>query len=509
MNRDALVLISLVALAGCDEPITCGVFAWDEARMRCVCPPDTETLPNGSCALPDGSVIGRPDDDGGTGRDASPIDACEELTVYRDEDGDGFGDSSMSMTTCGAIPTGYVAMGNDCDDACGECHPDRAEQCDQVDNDCDRGVDEDTAGTACAWLCGAAGCDDPAEVAAGTRHACVRTSSGRVYCSGNNEFGQLGDGTIDTRTRFVAVTGLTDATDIGAGDDFTCAVRATGRVVCWGKNDAGQLGTGSTAMPSAPTPQPVSGVPSATEVECGGLHACARSGTSVACWGFNGAGQLGNGTLEDSGTAVTVTTLGAASDLALGLLHTCAVRTDGTVRCWGDGASGQLGNAATGGATRPTEVIGLSGVSAIAAGAVGAHTCARLSTGEVWCWGANGSGQLGDGSTMTPRTRAGRVSGLSGAIAIAAGSAHSCAADGARAVCWGEGDGVGDGTGFDRTTFVVASGVPSLAQLSAGSGYTVGVTADGRLYAWGRNDGQLADGTMTDRPTAISPMLPE
>ena len=83
----------------------------------------------------------------------------------------------------------------------------------------------------------------------------------------------------------------------------TCALRGTGEVVCWGYNDAGQLGDGTTVDRAAPVA--VKGISGAAQVAAGEEFTCARLATGgVKCWGSDTNGQLGNGSMSDFHTPV-------------------------------------------------------------------------------------------------------------------------------------------------------------------------------------------------------------
>ncbi len=188
---------------------------------------------------------------------------------------------------------------------------------------------------------------------------------------------------------------------MAAGGAHTCALRNDGTVYCWGDNWEGQLGDGTTAL-SRPTPVAVAGLTGATALAAGGSHTCAlQSDGTVACWGDNYYGQLGDGTTTSRPTPVAVAGLSGATALAVGGSHTCALRNDGTVACWGANYYGQLGDGTFTDRLTPTAVAGLSGATAIAAR--GSHTCALLADGTARCWGNNEYGQLGDGTARGAR----------------------------------------------------------------------------------------------------------
>src|SRR5206468_541092 len=143
----------------------------------------------------------------------------------------------------------------------------------------------------------------------------------------------------------------------------TCALPGDGTVRCWGQNDYGQLGNGtSDPVPDSPstfnpTPVTVSGITTAVAISAGGWYTCAvlRDGT-VRCWGDNNWGQLGNGSPE--GTTSTIpaapaTGITTAIATSAGAEHNCVLLRDGTVRCWGNNNFGRVGVGTTAAGTRP------------------------------------------------------------------------------------------------------------------------------------------------------------
>src|SRR5882672_5723251 len=301
----------------------------------------------------------------------------------------------------------------------------------------DRGQLGDGTQTDSATPVVVAGITGAAAVTGGGYHTCARFPDGTLQCWGRNDAGQLGDpGTLrEAVTTPVRVTGITTATAVSAGGFHTCALPGDGTVRCWGQNDYGQLGNGTRdPVPDTfnPTPVTVSGITTAVALSAGGWYTCAllQDGT-IRCWGDNTYGQLGDGapiappTIRIESTPVTVTGITTAVAIDAGVFHMCVLLRDGTVRCWGRNEDGRLGNGSTANSSTPTTV---PGITAAALGSGAEHTCAVLPDGTVRCWGDNNWGQLGNGSpagTRSPMPSA-PATGITTAIAGSSGAEHTC-----------------------------------------------------------------------------------
>ncbi len=266
-----------------------------------------------------------------------------------------------------------------------------------------------TPATVCADVTCSAALTGALAVAAGGSHSCTLMAGGTVRCWGDNEDGQLGDGTRTATATPIAVVELTNAVAVAAGESHTCALTEAGAILCWGSNGEGQIGDDRACGRRCSEPSQVAGLESGVAaISAGGLHNCAlMTDATVRCWGLNFDGQSGDGTSDNIRvTPVAVSGLSGVTALSSNGSfrgHTCAITAAG-VACWGDNANGQLGDGTTADRALPVDVVGLGvPVSAISSG--DAHVCAIAEIADrVLCWGHNGAGQLGDGTQVERHT---------------------------------------------------------------------------------------------------------
>ena len=313
-------------------------------------------------------------------------------------------------------------------------------------------------------------------IAAQGNHTLALLNDGTVRAWGDNEYGQLGNSSIDYFSNVpITVNGLSDVISVSGGFYNSIALLADGTVRTWGYNQYGQLGNNSTTQSNVPVT--VSGLSNVAAVT-GGLYssmALLNDGT-VRTWGSNSNGQLGNGTTTSSNVPVTVSGLNNVAGIAMGggngdfgLAtrdsggHSLALLADGTVYSWGDNASGQLGTGNNTNSTTPVNVPNLNGVISVAAG--GYHSLALLNNGTMSTWGNNFFGQVNNNYSIgnVPNVRnLGNVTGVSGGF----GHTMALLADGTVLASgfnyFGQ---VGNGTiGFGTGYFDTVRGLSGVAQ---------------------------------------------
>ena len=319
------------------------------------------------------------------------------------------------------------------------------------------------------------------QISASSYHTCAIASNDQVYCWGQNTWGQLGDGTTTNRNTPVAVQ-LGERPDltvkqISAGYLHTCAIASNDQVYCWGSNGYGQLGDGTTTQRNIPVAVQLGDRPDliVKQITAGDSHTCAiASNDQVYCWGYNGYGQLGDGTGgfgTNKYTPVAVQ-LGdrpdlAAKQIAAGNEHTCTIASNDQVYCWGSNGYGQLGV----GTDVGTDCFGMCHTAPIAV-------------------------QLGDRPDLTVKQ-------------ISAGYYHTCAiASNDQAYCWGSVSSVIHGTIYVESTIPIAVALGSRPDLVvkqvSGKIHVCTISGNDQAYCWGDNSyGELGDGTTTDRYTPV------
>jgi alpha-tubulin suppressor-like RCC1 family protein len=309
------------------------------------------------------------------------------------------------------------------------------------------------------------------QVASGDRHSITLYSDGTISASGNNAYGQLGDGTKTNRSEPVPVNGLSNVIAIAAGKWHSLAVTGEGRVWAWGDNRNRQLGNNT----SEDALEPVLVV-----------------------------------TQTNSGDLIPLTDVVA---VAASEVHTVALKRDGTIWAWGDNRYGQLGTGNTFSSATAKPVPGLADVRTITAGgdATTARTMARTGDGALWGWGNNAKCQMGENTwelQTTPKSLP-TLSRLGEIRALASGLAHGVALtfDG-QVYTWGDNQHgqLGDGTSTSRCAPMLVSGVSQVQTIAAGGAHTLVTQSDGTIRAWGKNEyGQLGDGTASDtgQPAAV------
>lgn len=361
-------------------------------------------------------------------------------------------------------------------------------------------------------------CPKAVGLEAGTSHTCLLAENGTVWCWGWNMWGQLGDGTTETKPLTpVQVVALDNVTKISAGGVHNCAIKTDGSLWCWGRNGYGALGIGNNE-PQNDGPVEVSTLTDVVDVSAGSAFTCAVAGPdrSVWCWGDNHSGQLGTGDTEWRLLPTQIENLSDVASVEAGDFHACVVKNDDTVWCWGSNKLSQIGDETNNTYIEnnnpnyasslvkliPTQVSGLSNVKSLAAAQQ--HTCALKNDNTVWCFGANFNGQIGVGLSIQDQWAIPvKVEELSDIYQFDAHSRHTCSVRSDGTVwCWGES---GPPEEVGSLKYIQSDFLPTqveglkvtIERVAVGQYHACGLDEDtGRVWCWGgKEDADTCDGT--------------
>jgi alpha-tubulin suppressor-like RCC1 family protein len=216
------------------------------------------------------------------------------------------------------------------------------------------------------------------QIAAGGSFGLALRSNGTVWSWGFNGDGELGNGTTDDSSVPVQVKGLSQVTKIAAGQTDSMAVATRGittltSVYAWGANGQGQIGDGTSRERPVPVQIAGIGVPNVIAIAVGNDYSMVLgSDGTLWDWGLNQWGQLGNGTTTSVNKPVEAQGLESGiTQISAGDSHSLALRSDGSVEAWGYNGAGQLGDGTSAFAVAnpaPVQVVGLANVTQISAG---------------------------------------------------------------------------------------------------------------------------------------------
>ena len=339
-----------------------------------------------------------------------------------------------------------------------------------------------------------------AQMAAGGQHSLFVTSSGQLYASGYNFYGQLGvaagvgTGNPTPTPTLVTLPGqVGTVAHVAAGTSHSLAVTSSGQLYTFGNNYYGQLGNATNTTTTNPNPTPaLVGLPglvgAVTQIATGGNHSlAATSSGQLYGFGHNQFGQLGtvtnNGTSMPNPTPALVSLPaqgGTIADMAVGEYFSLVLTSSGQLYAFGTNYSGQHGtttNIASPNANPTPTLVTMPGqIGSITRVAVGQdHSLVVTSSGQLYAFGSNYYGQLGNATnsgilTANPTPAIVGLPGQSGPVTqVAGGAGHSLAVT-ASGQLYGFGHNqIGQLGNATNNGIITANPTPSLASLPAGT----------------------------------------
>lgn len=354
---------------------------------------------------------------------------------------------------------------------------------------------------------------------------CALDEVGNAYCWGEGSSGKNGNGTnsnVNTPTLVTMPVNIKfQAVVIGAGT--SCALADNGHPYCWGAGESGQIGNGENKNQYVPTEVKM---PSTNEIFTelniayySPAFVCGLTNIgNIYCWGYGQSGAIGDGTkdpVKNLPTKVIMPDATVFSHLVPGMGSTaCALDNKGVLYCWGYNGHGEGGNGSLSNTNRPTPAIMPDGEVFRSVATSVNTSCAITDLKNTYCWGYDGNGQLGnetigDNSTIPVMSHFNgrQISKVSSSYHM---SSTLCGIDASKRIyCWGYGlDGsIGNGMNQDESVPVPAAFSDPDQQftdvvISGNSKSTCALSTEGQIYCWGHGlEGQLGNGIAADSNT--------
>lgn len=343
-------------------------------------------------------------------------------------------------------------------------------------------------------------------VTAGTYHTMAIRSDGKLYAWGSNAYGQFMNGNITSTTTPLEIAGYYNQVAVTAGYGHTLVLLADGHVWGSGYNFQGQLGNGGNNDHwwridlRSPTTAWVT-------MASGYGHTLAlRDNGTLWGWGYNLAGQLGDGTLTNHTAPTQIGTANNWVSVATGYSHTLALRADGSLWATGYNFNGALGDGSSIDQPSFIQIGNYYGWTSVAVGEESSF--ALRDNGTLWSWGYGGFGSLGHGNANNVNVPT-QVGSATNWTSVKIGSYHALALQGDGTI-WSSGSDsngqLGNGAAGSTTTFAQIGN--NVIGIAAGRYHSLGIAAGGDLYAWGANTNyQLGNNSNVDEqlPIQIDP----
>ncbi|MBT5183924.1 MAG: hypothetical protein HOM47_01980, partial [Euryarchaeota archaeon] len=244
------------------------------------------------------------------------------------------------------------------------------------------------------------------QVKVGYDSTCAIDTDGGLWCWGSNSHGKSGTDLPDSyiiSPERVLIDENESVHEVAIGNNHKCALTDSKKIFCWGNNNYGQSLLPHSGSVNIPTEVEMDSDIVPVSISGKQEHTCIlNQNGAVYCWGYNAYGQLGDGTTTNRNEMVQsiLPSSDPAVYLVAGYTHSCALLESGDMRCWGRNHQGQLGVKSNTPISYkyPTDVLDLP-LEPISFDLGFEHTCALLKTQTSLCWGLNNYGQLGDGTT--------------------------------------------------------------------------------------------------------------